>query len=138
MIVFADACYWIALLNPGDSLNRVARARAKALKSARILTTDFVLVEVLNFFCERGTDLRMAAHAITTNLVTGSAVDVVPGSRETFMQGLDLYGNRPDKQYSHTDCVSFEVMRRRNLKDALTNDHHFEQEGFRALLKGEP
>jgi predicted nucleic acid-binding protein len=34
-----------------------------------------------------------------------------------------------------TDCISFVVMNERDINDALTNDHHFEQAGFRILLK---
>jgi predicted nucleic acid-binding protein len=53
----------------------------------------------------------------------------------TFMAGLELYHARPDKQYSLIDCISMEIMRREGLTDVLTNDRHFEQEGFRALFR---
>jgi predicted nucleic acid-binding protein len=36
---------------------------------------------------------------------------------------------------SLTDCISFVVMMDLGITDALTADHHFEQAGFRALLK---
>ncbi len=42
---------------------------------------------------------------------------------------------RPDKDWSLTDCISFVVMEEHGITDALTGDHHFEQAGFRALLK---
>jgi predicted nucleic acid-binding protein len=51
---------------------------------------------------------------------------------------LELYKNRPDKGYSLVDCVSFVAMRRHGITDALTNDHHFEQEGFVAKLLAGP
>lgn len=41
----------------------------------------------------------------------------------------------PTRIWSLTDCISFEVMGEFGLTEALTADHHFEQAGFRALLK---
>jgi hypothetical protein len=59
----------------------------------------------------------------------------VPASRELFDSGWALYQDRPDKDWSLTDCISFVAMRERGIIEALTGDHHFEQAGFRALLK---
>ena len=52
-----------------------------------------------------------------------------------FQRGLRLYEERPDKEWSLTDCLSFVVMKDENLREALTGDQHFEQAGFIALLK---
>jgi uncharacterized protein len=60
---------------------------------------------------------------------------IVPANAETFEKGVDLYHSRPDKQWSLTDCISFVVMQEEGVTDALTSDHHFEQAGFRPLLK---
>jgi predicted nucleic acid-binding protein len=59
---------------------------------------------------------------------------VIEMTRALFVEGLALYKARPDKEYSLTDCISLEVMRRERLPDVLTNDHHFTQEGFRILF----
>ena len=45
------------------------------------------------------------------------------------------FAARPDKEWSLTDCISFVAMNERDITDALTSDHHFEQAGFRILLK---
>lgn len=60
---------------------------------------------------------------------------IVWSNPETFDAGLLLYTNRRDKGWSLTDCLSFEVMGGRGIREALTGDHHFEQAGFTALLK---
>jgi predicted nucleic acid-binding protein len=60
---------------------------------------------------------------------------VIPQSRSSFLAGLDLYTQRPDKGYSLVDCISMQTMRKEGLTEVLSNDRHFEQEGFRALFR---
>ena len=52
-----------------------------------------------------------------------------------FDRGVNPYRERPDKDWPLTDCISFAVMHEFGLRDALTCDRHFEQAGFRELLK---
>ena len=47
---------------------------------------------------------------------------------------MALFGSRPDKSWSLTDCISFAVMEAHGISDVLTCDHHFAQAGFRVLL----
>ena len=100
-----------------------------------IVTTDEVLSEYLTFFCSAPEYLRRKAAVNVTAILQDPAVLVIPQSRESFLAGLDLYRARPDKGYSLTDCISMQTMRREGLMEALTNDRHFGQEGFRALLR---
>jgi predicted nucleic acid-binding protein len=51
---------------------------------------------------------------------------------------LELHERRPDKQWSLTDCISFEVMREHGITTALAYDEHFVQAGFDALLRRDP
>jgi predicted nucleic acid-binding protein len=53
----------------------------------------------------------------------------------SFLSGLQLYGTRLDKGYSLTDCISMQTLWSIGITDVLTNDVHFEQEGFRALFR---
>ena len=48
-----------------------------------------------------------------------------------------MFADRPDKQWSLTDCISFVVMEDRGMQDALSADRDFEEAGFRALLRYE-
>lgn len=135
MRVFADACYWIALLHRNDELHLAAVEAQRQLKNAHLVTTDEVLGEVLNFFGGRGQQLRSAAVQAVEGLRKDSRVTVVEQSRATFDGGLHRYKSHGDKHYSLVDCVSFELMLRDSLSEALTNDHHFEQAGFVARLR---
>jgi uncharacterized protein len=47
-------------------------------------------------------------------------------------EALQLYH---DKEWSHTDCASFRVMEKEGIGEALTYDRHFEQAGFKALMR---
>jgi predicted nucleic acid-binding protein len=111
-----------------------ARAAATRLAGVTLVTTEEVLVEVLAALCDRGPHLRKQAHAAVRGLLTNSAVEVLPQSHASFLAGLGLYGARPDKEYSLTDCISMTVMRERGITEVLSRDHHFEQEGFVLLL----
>ena len=65
-------------------------------------------------------------------------IEVVPFGAELNAEALRLFGGRSDKDWSLTDCLSFVVMNRRSIQDALTSDHHFEQAGFRGRAVGHP
>jgi predicted nucleic acid-binding protein len=130
--LFADSGYWIALLNPQDGLH--AQAKASADPKCRIFTTDAVLVEVLNAFCG-APNIRAAAVRMVKMILQDANLTVVPATRDRFMEALSDYEGFHDKEWSHTDCLSFKVMRENDIAEALAHDHHFEQAGFRALLR---
>ena len=67
-------------------------------------------------------------------ILESDEVEVAAVDRFAFFQGLGLYESRPDKCYSLTDCVSMELMRSLGIREVLTHDHHFAQEGFAILL----
>ena len=95
---------------------------------------DEVLTEFLAF-CASNQTLRRAAGLAVSRLVNAPDIRILPQSRNSFLDGLALYNARPDKGYSLTDCISMQTMRREGLTAVLTNDRHFEQEGFRALFR---
>ena len=59
---------------------------------------------------------------------------VLPQSRESFLEGVRMYEQRADKGYSLTDCISMNACRQEGILEVLTNDHHFNQDGFRILI----
>jgi len=132
--IFADAVYWIALINPDDQWHRKAIAARGERPEAELVTTEDVLVEVLTYFGGYGSDVRRTAGRAVRVILDDPQVRVIPHTSDTFMNGLELYETRPDKSYSMVDCMSMYVMRERALRDVLTHDQHFEQEGFNVLL----
>jgi predicted nucleic acid-binding protein len=130
--VFADTSFYAAIINRRDALHEHAREIAGAFH-ARIVTTEFVLLETANFCLQ--SHHRPVVLALVTQLRATSNVEMIPAAPEWFQRGLDLFGDRLDKPWSLTDCVSFAVMEQRRITDALSADHNFEQAGFRALLR---
>ena len=134
-VVFADTLYWIARIAPDDPYRQAAAEARAQSGDVTLVTTDEVLVEFLTAFARRGGFLRRSAVKAVRAILDDTQVFVVPQTRFTFLAGLQLYENRADKGYSLTDCVSMNVMRAEGITDVLTNDHHFEQEGFRILIR---
>jgi predicted nucleic acid-binding protein len=132
--VFADAYYWVALLNPADKGHAAARAISETLRGIDVVTTDDVLTEVLAYFSERGEHPRQVAAAFVDNVLRDPDIGVHPHTHQSFLDGFVLFKARPDKGYSHTDCVSMLVMRAEGISDILSHDAHFSQEGFTLLL----
>ena len=133
-IAFVDTLYFVAIFNPKDQWHGRAIAASKLVAETKLITTEDVLVELLNFFSEYGEKARRGAVAQAEGILSGSNIEVIPLSHDAFMAGLALYKARPDKGYSLTDCISMHTMRERGISDILTHDDHFRQEGFIVLL----
>ena len=133
--VFADAGYWIAILNPADALRVKAAALSNALDPFQIVTSEMVFTEVLNSFSRRESAFRQAVAQFIKRSIDNPKIEVVPQTSALFHQSLNLYEQRADKAWSHTDCASFCIMQQRKIVEALTHDRHFEQAGFVALLR---
>jgi len=132
--VFADSIYWIAIVNPRDPWAEAARAAREMLHEALIVTTDEVLTEFLAALSS-GKHMRRQAAKMVRLILDNPNVKVIPQTRDSFLRGLTFYENRNDKEYSLIDCISMNAMRTESLVEALTNDHHFEQEGYAVLIK---
>lgn len=132
--VFVDTAAWIALINIRDNLHTQAKQVRYKLRqqNAVLVTTEFVLLEVADAFCDSST--RMQAVSFIDGLESLAILQIISIERSLFTEGWLLYKQRPDKDWSLTDCISFVVMSRENIVQAFTSDRHFEQAGFTKLL----
>ncbi len=129
--IFADAFYFIALLNPADQFHEAALQVTRSIQH-RIVTTLWVLMEVADALSAPA--VRQRTHRFLDNVLTDVNTTVIVDIEPWLSRGRVLYGSRLDKGWSLTDCISFEVMTERGNTVALTGDHHFIQAGFKALL----
>jgi uncharacterized protein len=133
--IFADTGYWVALLNPGDNLHQKAIHLEQSLQPLHIVTSEMVLTEVLNDFSKRGEYLRDVVSDLIRALRSHPNITIIPQTSQQFEQAFTLYAQRKDKQWSHTDCVSFNIMEENGISEALAYDKHFAQAGFTALMR---
>ena len=120
-------CY----LDGGDA--RHSRA-VSLLNSATLrLTHNYVLAELIALCNARGIDRRIAIEFVG-ELANDPYVTVAWVEQDIHRSAMELLKARPDKVYSLCDAVSFVLMRRHAMSEALTTDKHFEQEGFIRLL----
>ena len=132
--VFADACYWIALLHEQDALHDLALLLQHELRGRPVVTSEMTLVEALNFFGEFGPAMRRAAVNLLYDIAANPNIRVVPLRTQQFWHAVDYYNARPDQQWGLVDCASFQIMEERGISEALTNDRHFAQAGFTILM----
>jgi predicted nucleic acid-binding protein len=129
--VFADTAFYVAIINERDALHLAAMEFSKQYRW-HIVTAEYVLVELGNWFARSAHRNRFGY--LIQQVFDDAKTTIVPAERSLLLEGIDLYVSRADKDWSLTDCVSFIVMRRFALTDALTDDHHFEQAEFNLLL----
>jgi uncharacterized protein len=128
--VFADTSYFIAVIAPND----VAHARALALadQKMRLVTTAWVMSELAAYLASSTN--RPLFERTLASIRSNASADFLPASQDQFDLGAKLYTSRADKAWSLVDCISFSIMQRESLIEALTTDRHFIQAGFNALL----
>ena len=94
--IFADAGYFIALLNPKDNLHAKAKSVSGELEQVRLITSEMVLAEALAFYADKGPLLRQAAADTTSQLCNNPNVTVVPQTslqfraRSTFIERVQI------------------------------------------------
>jgi uncharacterized protein len=134
---FVDTFYLIALSNRRGQWHRRVVTFSRALRAVRLYTVDEVLAAFLTFSSTSGAHIQTRAARTVRHALQDPQWTVFPQSRASLLEALALYESRPDKEYSLTDCISMQVMRREGLTDVLSNGHHFAQEGFRLVFQHE-
>jgi uncharacterized protein len=130
--VFADTSFFVALLSRRD-VNHASAQKFSVSFEGALVTSQWVVVELANYFA--GTAHRGIVTPFVDALLQDPRFHCLQVNTESFASAWRLFRSRPDKAWSLTDCLSFEIMRQRAIREAVTADHHFEQAGFTILLK---
>lgn len=129
--IFVDTLFVIAQINQRDQYHEKASQLADQFDGYPLLVTDAVLLEIGNALAH---NFKREAIAIIEHFLTSEEVKIVNLTPELFNQAFAEYKKYQDKEWGLIDCVSFIVMRKEGVRQALTFDHHFEQAGFQVLM----
>jgi len=131
MRAFVDTSALLALLDAEDADHAAVASAWQELKreDAVLTTTNYVVVET-SAVCQRRLGMP-AARTLQQDLEP--IVDMQWVTREVHERAAVamLAANRRD--LSLVDCVSFEVMRRLDIRRAFTLDDHYREQGFDVL-----
>lgn len=128
---FLDTSGWFAAMSPKEAKHRPARKAYHAWikDGVRLVTTNLVVAEMqilIARFRGPGEGLRFL-----DTLYQDPSHQVVFSDRDIERAAVDRWLRRfSDQPLSLTDAVSFEVMRSRQIRQALALDDHFALAGF--------
>jgi predicted nucleic acid-binding protein len=133
--IFVDTSGFYAMLVKGDDRHSAAQRVLREARRAkrRFVTTDYILDETATLLKARG--LARLLPPLFERLDASQAFRIEWTDSDRFHDVRRFFLKHADQEWSFTDCLSFRVMTRFRLRDALTKDDHFEQAGFAALLK---
>jgi len=112
-----------------DGLMRMIAGRKTEI--AGFVTTDYVLDEaitVVRFAHSHGKAVALAEATLSSRFVS-----IVYSDLELFTDGMRIFKQHSDKDWSFTDCVSFATMRKHGIRTTFTFDAHFRQAGFTTI-----
>jgi predicted nucleic acid-binding protein len=135
--LFVDTAGWACLADRRELNHRAASQHYQSVRQGKrlIVTTNYILAELVALLTSRTRLTRTQVIAFIESLKQASFIQIVYIDEALDTQAWQLLKNRADKEWSLVDCASFVVMQQRNLTEALTTDHHFEQAGFVRLLR---
>ena len=133
--VFMDTAGFLALWDAADEHHgRAIRLQAELTrKGRRFLITDYIIDETVTLLLVRHS--HSAAADFLETVTSSESLQIHWVTSDRFHSAAAFFARHDDKEWSFTDCVSFELMHELNLRDSFTTDQHFRQAGFNPLLR---
>ena len=133
--IFVDTSAWLSLVNKKDIWYEKAKEIRQELirENCSFWISDYITVEIANALAR--VHFRKIAVVLVESILSSKEIKLIRINPELFYESWALYKERHDKEWGFTDCTSFTIMLKYGIRTAFTNDHHFEQAGFKILLK---
>jgi predicted nucleic acid-binding protein len=130
MRVFVDTSAWFAFANGKDPAHKAVRD-VLAAHTGRLVTSNYVFDEIVTLCRVRASyAVAVRVGALLQDVRVVELVRITPEDERT---AWSIFQDRPDQEYSFTDCTSFASMRRLKLTTAIALDSDFRKEGFTCL-----
>lgn len=132
--VFIDTNAFIALYFKKDQFHMLATSiHRELMKDNEYLTSNYVIDETITGLVMKSSHVE--AVDFFENIKKSTFIDIIYINDILERDSFSLFKKLSDKEFSFTDCTSFQIMKQFKIKTAFTNDHHFEQMGFDILIK---
>ncbi len=126
MNVFVDTSFFVALVMKRDQWHeRALRALSPEMS---LVTSSLVLSETVSLLQARGrfSEALLFLREVRAN----EALEIIYPDPAVQSQGWDEFARWGATGANAVDCVSFALMRRHSIREALTFDQHFRHAGF--------
>lgn len=130
-MIFVDTGPWYSAVVPQDH-DHVSAVALFAGNRRRLVTTDYIVDELLTLFASRGQ--KTLGVRWLQNVLRRNSARLVRIAEADFEAAASLYERFQDKAWSFTDCTSYVVMQRLGITQAFSFDQHFRQFGFVTVL----
>ncbi len=125
--IFFDTSAIYAYINLKDPDHKAIKSFLGNFKG-KLVITNYIFDEIITLITSR---LGHKTAVFVGNVLLNSPqIEKIWVTQTDEKEAWALFSVRMDKEYSFTDCISFIVMRKYNIKKYLALDEHFKQEGF--------
>lgn len=126
-MIFVDTGFLIALFNKRDRHHKRVRPVFRELEGKRLsdllLTTDHVVFETVTYFIKKVSHER--AVYVGQRLYRERMARIYRASFAEQTAAFEYLKRHSDKRYSAVDCLSFVIMNKLGIREALAVDKDF-------------
>jgi predicted nucleic acid-binding protein len=132
-VIFLDTGFLFALFVEGDANHERVKAAFEPYRGrplgGQILTTNYIVDETVTLLRRRGHPDPKARYRLAIDvgerLLSGVFGDLHHVTEDDDQEALAYLAKHDDQLYSFTDCVSFVLMERLGIREALAIDKEF-------------
>ncbi len=135
-MIYIDTGAYLARYLAKDQYHDLAAAFWEELKTRNegLVTSNFVLDETATLLGRR------AGHVFACNrlkaIYASNVLQIWRPERDDELRAIDWFAKFSDQDVSFTDCISFALMKRAQIKHVFSFDRHFDTAGFKRLPGG--